>query len=349
VPEREKRAAKPIIDVVVERIGDLAGGVLISLALLLNTAAGPAVLTILTVIIAAVEILIVRRLDREYVKALEHNLRHRAIQIDPASVRDRDTRITLMRTLGTIQVQHPVVEPSPPQLPRQVDPLIQQLIDLRSGDANRVRQALRRNDGLDDILVAQLIRLTGWDEVSEDAIKFLRQHAGKITGQLVDALIDTSQEFAIRRRVPRILTSAPTQRAVDGLIEGLSDRRFEVRLQCGRALSQIHEINPNLAFDSVTIFNLIVRDIAIDKNVLLRQQLEHDEQSLGDPHLAHIFRLLGLVLPTEPLRVAYRGLFSDDRGLQGTSLEYLETILPDRVRNALWPVLEQQNILRSLA
>jgi hypothetical protein len=146
-----------------------------------------------------------------------------------------------------------------------------------------------------------------------------------------------------------VLTSAPTQRSADGLFDGLSDSRFEVRQQCGRALAHIHEVNPDLTFDGERIFKLIVRDIAIDKNVLLRQQMERDEQGNEDPQLGHIFRLLGLFLPTEPLRVAYRGLYSEDRALRGTSLEYLETILPDRVRHVLWPILQQENLIRSLS
>jgi hypothetical protein len=46
--------------------------------------------------------------------------------------------------------------------------------------------------------------------------------------------------------------------------------------------------------------------------------------------------------------MAYQALRSDDRTLRGTSLEYLERILPDRVRDALWPVLEQHTAMRSL-
>jgi hypothetical protein len=222
------------------------------------------------------------------------------------------------------------------------------LIDLRSGDANRVRKALRSDDGLDDLLVPQVIRLIGWDEVSDEAMRVLREHVGRVTGQLTDALTDLSQEFAVRRRIPRILSLAATQKSADGLTEALSDRRFEVRLQSGRALSHIRDVNPELVFDKTKIFNLIVRDIAIDKNILLRQQLENEDQATDDPQLAHIFRLLGLVLPSEPVRMAYQGLHSDDRTLRGTSLEYLERILPDRMRDALWPVLEQQTALRSL-
>jgi hypothetical protein len=50
--------------------------------------------------------------------------------------------------------------------------------------------------------------------------------------------------------------------------------------------------------------------------------------------------LLSLVLPRQPLQVAFRGLYADDPMLRGTSLEYLESILPPHVRDALWPLLE---------
>ena len=43
--------------------------------------------------------------------------------------------------------------------------------------------------------------------------------------------------------------------------------------------------------------------------------------------LAHVFTLLSLVLPTEPLQIAFRGLHTDDQNLQGTALEYLEGML----------------------
>ena len=348
VPQEEKRAAKPIIDVVVERVGDLGGGLLINLALLLTGSAGVYVLTILTVWIAAFELFFAARLNRGYVEALEHSLRHRAGEIDLTSIQDRTTRDTLMRTIGIVRVPAKPVKIAAVTETRHADPMIQRLADLRSGDVNRVRKALRSDDGLDDLLVPQVIRLIGWDEVSEDAIDVLRANIERITGQLADALTDPSQEFAVRRRLPRILSFAATQKSADGLTEGLSDRRFEVRLQSGRALSHIRDVNVDVVFDKTKIFNLILRDIAIDQNILLRQQLENEDQGTDDPQLAHIFRLLGLVFPSEPIRMAYQGLRSDDRTLRGTSLEYLERILPDRVRDALWPILEQHTAMRSL-
>ena len=41
-----------------------------------------------------------------------------------------------------------------------------------------------------------------------------------------------------------------------------------------------------------------------------------------------MFSLLAIVLPREPLKVAFRALHSDDRILRGLALEYLGTSLP---------------------
>ena len=59
-----------------------------------------------------------------------------------------------------------------------------------------------------------------------------------------------------------------------------------------------------------------------------------------DIRLEHIFRLLSLCLPREPLHVAFQALHTDDAYLRGTALEYLESILPSGVRENLWQFLE---------
>jgi ATP:ADP antiporter, AAA family len=58
--------------------------------------------------------------------------------------------------------------------------------------------------------------------------------------------------------------------------------------------------------------------------------------------MEHVFTVLSLVLPGAPLKIAYRGLFTNDDNLRGTALEYLETALPDRIRLRLWPFLEDR-------
>ncbi len=55
--------------------------------------------------------------------------------------------------------------------------------------------------------------------------------------------------------------------------------------------------------------------------------------------LAHVFSILGLTLEREPLSIAYRAMRSEDRSLRGTAHEYLEVVLPSRVRDVILPLL----------
>ncbi len=68
---------------------------------------------------------------------------------------------------------------------------------------------------------------------------------------------------------------------------------------------------------------------------------EGAEIDADTPGLAHVFNLLSLILPREPLRIAYRGLHTDDPRLRGTALEYLDRVLPPRVQAALDGVVQR--------
>ncbi|HEX5106892.1 MAG TPA: hypothetical protein VFV95_00535, partial [Vicinamibacterales bacterium] len=52
-----------------------------------------------------------------------------------------------------------------------------------------------------------------------------------------------------------------------------------------------------------------------------------------------------LVLPREPLQIAFRSLQRDDRHLRGTALEYLESTLPSAVRQQLLPYLVDRPVM----
>ena len=52
-----------------------------------------------------------------------------------------------------------------------------------------------------------------------------------------------------------------------------------------------------------------------------------------------MFTLLSLAVERDPMQTAYWALRGEDTALRGTALEYLENVLPDAVRRALWPQL----------
>jgi len=134
----------------------------------------------------------------------------------------------------------------------------------------------------------------------------------------------------------------------------LSDRRFEVRFQSGRALTVIKARQPNLRVSEKRIFEAIRREVTVSRAVWESQRLlDRAEDAEGPPFvdeflrtrtsrsLQHVFTLLALVLPAEPLKIAFHGLHTEDNHLRGTALEYLDSILPPDIRQRLWPLLEK--------
>ena len=201
--------------------------------------------------------------------------------------------------------------------------------------------------------MAHVIPLLAWDPVANEAVNALRRVAEERVGELIDALVDPNQPFAVRRRLARVFAVCVSQRAVDGLLLGLEDLRFEVRFQAARSLVAILEKNPRVHVDSPFVFEVVRREVAVGRPVWEAHRLLHGPEE-GDPSLfldsfvrdrasrslAHVFTLLSLVLPPEPLRIAFRGLHTDDQNLRGTALEYLEGVLPPAIRERLWPFLD---------
>jgi HEAT repeat protein len=210
-------------------------------------------------------------------------------------------------------------------------------------------------------LIPHAITLLAWDQVAEHALFALRKVAEEHIGQLVDALLDPNQDFAIRRRLARVFSVCVSQRAASGLMFGLEDPRFDVRYQSARSLAEIVDKNPLVQIDAGQIYAVVLREAAVSRGVWESRRLLEAVQEPGSlsttldqvvrtragESLAHVFRLLSLVLPREPLQIAFRGLHTDDEQLQGTALEYLESVLPAPIRQRLWPFIDQPSIKRS--
>jgi hypothetical protein len=208
--------------------------------------------------------------------------------------------------------------------------------------------------------VPHAIPLLEWDPVANDVIRALRKVAEEHVGAFVDALVDPNQPFAVRRRLARVFSVCVSQRAVDGLMLGLDDMRFEVRFQCARSLSAIVRKNSAVRIDRDTVLRVVRREVAASRPVwegrrLLDDMASTDEEASGldalvsaraSQSLAHVFTLLALVLPSEPLRVAFAGLHATDQALRGTALEYLDAVLPPDIRERLWPFLEDERRTR---
>ena len=183
--------------------------------------------------------------------------------------------------------------------------------------------AIRGAYPVDVRLVPFLIPLLGRNDVLPDALRYLRAAAPRSTGLLVDWLLDRETPLVVRRRIPRVLKSVSTPRAMAGLLGALDDPEFAVRYEAAVALSVLTSRDAALTVGPESVFALVVKE------------LEQGEG--GDRILDHTFTLLGLVLVREHLRTALQALQTQDRRLRGTALEYLENVLPESVRQPLWP------------
>ncbi len=365
IPAAEKRAAKSIIDVGFDRLGDAVGGATLRSILLLAPAVQFPAIVVASLVCSAGAIAVASRLSRGYVLTLERNLRERAVQFDLSDVEDLTTRTTMLHAMSETQpatvartgeTRHEGMGRSPTlKIGGDVDPAVQDIVWLRSRDRDRVLGVLRKKSGLTPALIPHVIPLLAWDPVADDAIRALRAVASRHVGSLADALLDPDEEFAVRRRIPRVMAACVSQRAADSLFLGLDDERFEVRYQCGRALATMMAKQPDLHIDSARVFDVVRKEVSVGRPVwegrhLLDRLYDGEPKSFVDEFirsrasqsLAHVFTILSLVLPAEPLKIALRGLHVDDQHLRGTALEYLESVLPPLIRDPLWPFLEDR-------
>ena len=357
IPAGEKRAAKSIIDVGFDRLGDAVGGGLIRLLILLPLAVQSNTILIGAVVCSVAGLVVASRLNRGYIATLERSLINRAVELDLSDVEDITTRTAVLRTLQTTGFVPRASRSAADQSSAShsialADPDIRKILALRSRDRARVLAVLRDDEELSATLTPHVVPLLAWDPVADDAARALRRVVEQRVGTLTDALIDPNQPFAIRRRLARVFGTGVSQRAADALLLGLDDLRFEVRFQCGRSLAGILAKNPMVRIDAPRIFDVVRREVAVGRPVwqshrLLDAVVDDENKPFVDEFLkdrtsqslGHVFTLLSLVLPAQPLQIAYRGLHTTDPGLRGTALEYLEGVLPPDIRDRLWPFL----------
>lgn len=337
VATHQKRPAKLLIDVAGTRLGDAFGsGMVLLLLLLLDPVVTVSVTLGLAVVSAAGALILIARLQRGYVLQLAKSLRSGAVFLDDDLAVDATTRQTLAETTMALDRE---------KLLRAID------------EHRKDRHALGDDLGEDADLpdhdaadVARLIHELGDDARRRKAGKALRKAARRHLGQMIDALLDSSIPLKVRRRLPPVIASTRSKRAVRGLMDALVDPRFEVRYRVGLALSALCAGNEDLAPARSEVFEMAAREVQVGRKVWESQRLIEDfaedetDGAFGeilkarrDRSLEHLFNILSLALDRDTLRLSLQALQSEQDELRGTALEYLENVLPDDVRQGLWP------------
>jgi ATP:ADP antiporter, AAA family len=346
IPAAEKRAAKSVIDVAFDRLGDAVGGGLVRVALMLAPAAQSSTILSLAMVSSVGAIVAASRLNHWYIRTLENSLVRRGSAIDLSDTEGEATR----RLIVDVRRRNEAGFVSDPGTgPVLVDPELQDILSLRSGDHERVINVLSRQEGLTAGLIPHAIPLLAEDALADYALFALRKVAEEHVGELSDALLDPAKSYMVRRRLARVFSICVSQRATDAVLLALDDERFDVRFQAARSLAAIRDKNPRVHIDRERIESVVLNEVAVGGPVWESQRLldgfvsssplDEFVRDRSGQSLAHVFTLLSLVLPRDPLQIAFRSLHSNDRQLRGTALEYLEQVLPPQIRQGLWPFL----------
>ncbi len=381
VPAREKRSIKAVVDVGASRMGDFLAAAIGQAVVFVAMPHTGIILSAIAVVCSLVGAWVAFQLHAGYSQSLARGLVSRAVQLDLSDVRDSATRSTVLRTLGPMALSQFLRTPSEEEAASNQassggearedastaavdvgeEPALARIRDLHSHDAGRVIRAIRA-EPLAGTVIPHVVPLLGWDDVARVAIDALRQAGPVATEHLVARLLDPDEEFTIRRRIPLVLATYKDRAAMEGLVGGLADRRFEVRYRSGRALAHLADLDPTLAVTREAAFRAVLREVESGAGVWESRSLldRMDDESWSpvmdefvrdraNRSLEHVFTLLALALPRQPLKIAFRGLHTDDPLLRGTALEYLESALPPEIRRPLWPYLEDNRPRRPSA
>ena len=185
------------------------------------------------------------------------------------------------------------------------------------------------------------------------ARQVLVDYGEQVVDPLAYFLRDPDENLWVRRHVPSTLALIPSQKALDVLIEALSDNDGFVRFKAVAAIERIRRGAPQLtidrevierhilqettrAFSALTLHhNLFVRH-GLDPTALLAQALAEKQQRAVD----RMFRLLGMLHTPEDIGAVRMALASSDSRLRSGAVEYLDNLLQATLRRRVMILVE---------
>lgn len=205
--------------------------------------------------------------------------------------------------------------------------------------------------------IPELLHLLGDRRFRRDAREALAAFGNRILGTLNDHLNDPTVPLTVRKSVPRVMRTIPTQESVDLLTAGLDGGDPTLHNARIEALHRLRTRHPELRFDAAAIRAAITREARFFyKASLLRQLLAADNNRPGDAREAlllralaekcdktreHIFRLLALIYPPRDIGNAYQGIVSANRTLRASGLEFVENLLAGPDKRIIIPLLDK--------
>ena len=269
---------------------------------------------------------------------------------------DPDIRAAALRALTAVVPSRELLEEKLDVEASIVQP--RALIELIASDDDAVRlETLRAMEGSPDPrYLAHLLPLLGNSDLRAAARSAVVAIGPEALVALDEALRDPSTSRKVRRRIPHTIILFDSQDAADILLEHLDrEREGGVRLKIVRALGRLQATQPSMVLDDallrgqlraslLRVIQLLQWRAALESNgapdtadaELLRVALQDKERAA----LERAFGLMGLRHPEENFNLVWRGVTSDNAGLQAAGREVLEATLPGSFREAVLAIID---------
>jgi HEAT repeat protein len=269
---------------------------------------------------------------------------------------DPDIRAAALRALTAVVPSRELLEEKLDVEASIVQP--RALIELIASDDDAVRlETLRAMEGSPDPrYLAHLLPLLGNSDLRAAARSAVVAIGPEALVALDEALRDPSTSRKVRRRIPHTIILFDSQDAADILLEHLDrEREGGVRLKIVRALGRLQATQPSIVLDDallrgqlrgslLRVIQLLQWRAALESNgtpdtadaELLRVALQDKERAA----LERAFGLMGLRHPEENFNLVWRGVTSDNAGLQAAGREVLEATLPGSFREAVLAIID---------
>jgi AAA family ATP:ADP antiporter len=185
-------------------------------------------------------------------------------------------------------------------------------------------------------------------------VEALASFGDRIAGTLADVLLDRSTPASVRRQIPRVLRSIPTQRSVDVLFSALDEPDLTVRSAVLKGLNSLRENHPKLNYGRESLTRQILNEARYYYEMsaamapfrqshetraarLLHETLEERLEGA----LERLFRLLGLKYPQREIYAAYLAVNRRKSDEYTAAVEFLDNVLERDMKRYVMPLLDE--------
>jgi HEAT repeat protein len=230
---------------------------------------------------------------------------------------------------------------------------------LVSGRGAEVQEALVQLQRLGDVRLAAAALPLIEDRRSRERVEAVMHRFGPdVAGLLSDVLLNEAGGVRLRRHAARLLGELDSPLAEFALKKALMTRPGEVRRAVSTALYimrsrgaskglSVEELQELLEPEVRRNLSIWEADTELRRSPELAASGSHEALLLSvretkSRTLRHLFRLLGLCFPPEAIQAAYKGLTAGNPQVRDQALEYLDNVLPERLRALVWPLMDPE-------